>query len=36
VDDIAEIRIDLARELREQEPIAVETSVFVRNVRDGR
>ena len=34
--DLAEIRLDLRRELPDQDPIEVETSVFVRNVRDGR
>ena len=33
---LAEIRIALQRELPDQEPITVETSVFVRNVEDGR
>jgi len=34
--DVAEIQLDLRRELPDQQPIEVETSVFVRNVRDGR
>ncbi|CAN5921175.1 hypothetical protein BH23ACT10_BH23ACT10_28870 [soil metagenome] len=34
--DLAEIQLDLSRELPDQDPIEVETSVFVRNVRDGR
>lgn len=34
--DLAEICLDLRRELPDQDPIEVETSVFVRNVRDGR
>ncbi|MBW3603423.1 MAG: type II secretion system GspH family protein [Actinobacteria bacterium] len=34
--DLAEIRLDLRRELPDQDPIEVETSVFVRNVGDGR
>jgi prepilin-type N-terminal cleavage/methylation domain-containing protein len=36
VTHLAEIKIDLARQLPDQDPIAVETSVFVRNVEDGR
>lgn len=34
--DLAEIQLDLRRELADQDPIALETSVFVRNVDDGR
>jgi len=34
--DLAEIRLDLRRELAGQDPIELETSVFVRNVDDGR
>lgn len=34
--DLAEIALDLRRELPDQDPIEVETSVFVRNVDDGR
>lgn len=34
--DLAEIQLDLRRELPDQDPIQVETSVFVRNVDDGR
>lgn len=36
LDDLAEIQLDLRRELPDQDPIEVETSVFVRNVKDGR
>jgi hypothetical protein len=36
VTHLAEIKLDLARQLPDQDPIAVETSVFVRNVDDGR
>lgn len=34
--ELAEIQLDLRRELPDQDPIEVETSVFVRNVDDGR
>lgn len=34
--ELAEIQLDLRRELPQQDPIEVETSVFVRNVDDGR
>lgn len=34
--DLAEIQLDLRRELPDQAPIELETSVFVRNVDDGR
>jgi len=34
--DLAEVRLDLRRELTNQDPIELETSVFVRNVDDGR
>jgi prepilin-type N-terminal cleavage/methylation domain-containing protein len=36
LDDLAEFRLDLRRELPTQDPIELETSVFVRNVDDGR
>ena len=36
LNDLAEIRLDLRRELVNQDPIELETSVFVRNVDDGR
>ena len=36
LNDLAEIRLDLRRELPNQDPIELETSVFVRNVDDGR
>lgn len=34
--DLAEIRLDLRRQLPDQNPMELETSVFVRNVDDGR
>lgn len=36
LDELAEVRLDLRRELPDQDPIELETSVFVRNVDDGR
>jgi prepilin-type N-terminal cleavage/methylation domain-containing protein len=36
VTDLAEISVQLTRQLPDQDPITVETSVFVRNVEDGR
>jgi prepilin-type N-terminal cleavage/methylation domain-containing protein len=36
VDDLAEITLELTRQLPNQDPITVQTSVFVRNVEDGR
>jgi prepilin-type N-terminal cleavage/methylation domain-containing protein len=36
VTDLAEISVELTRQLPDQDPITVETSVFVRNVEDGR
>lgn len=36
LNDLAEVRLDLRRELDDQDPIELETSVFVRNVNDGR